>query len=164
MGPVPIPKTRSFYTQCMHPSPECHECQAAGSNPWCRAWKAQGVITSQMDPVHTHLMRNWTSAERVSISLLFASSPIVTFTPSFTKSLSCKTQHVNFYSLHLIPWVSAPFSVFPSHSPPCPLLTLSSRIFCAPGPTQHEFILENGIIFLWLTFRWPLKTFLMTHM
>ena len=101
----------------------------------------------QVQPLHTHLMRNWTSAERVSISLLFASSPIVTFTPSFTKSLSCKTQHVNLYSLHFIPWVSGPFSVFPSHSPPCPLLTLSSRIFCAPGPTQHEFILEKGIFF-----------------
>ena len=49
----------------------------------------------------TYLMRNWTSAESVSISLLLASSPMVIFTPSLTKSLSWKGATVE-YTSHVL--------------------------------------------------------------
>ena len=90
----------SFLPICLFSSPGYHECQAVESNPWCHACNAQIKPKHKIVIFHvkcfcqciSHLMRNWTSAERVSISLLFASSPIVIFTLSFTKSLSCKTQ------------------------------------------------------------------------
>ena len=179
--------------------PECHGYREGESNPWCRAWKPHGfniaclgnssfLITIASFPnvtfvqksnwqvshqrVKTYLMRNWTSAESVSISLLLASSPMVIFTPSLTKSLSWKcvtlgkTPHV--LKARSGVWISLSTHTFNVGSFFCFSFSLASLSTVDPFKSYFLCTWCKTIVKVHLlrvfTFRWPLKTFLITHM